>query len=253
MKLQAATTQLKPFFRFPFQEAQARSRFLAGSGLLLGGFIVPIIPGLFAYGYALRILRSTAEGEAPSMPAWDDWASLLSLGVRGAIISLIFMLPSLSVFLLGLAIYFATFLLIPLSAASEANGNDPFFVLLLLAMGALFASMAIGSVLLILGTIPLPVSISHFVMKDRLGAAFRVREWWPILSANRLGYFISFVIVSGFLWLAYYVFFVLYSTFILLCLAFLIMAPIGFYAMLVAASLFGETYREGAGLLQKHQ
>ena len=158
MNIQAATTQLKPFFRFPIKDFQARSRFIAGSALMLGGFIVPILPGLLAYGYALRIMRATAEGEPPSMPPWDDWSSLLSLGLRGAIISLIFMLPALSVFLLGLAVYFGTFFLISLSSTAEANGSDPVFALLLLAMGALFFSMAVGSILLILGSIPLPAS-----------------------------------------------------------------------------------------------
>ena len=252
MNIQAATTQLKPFFRFPIKDFQARSRFIAGSALMLGGFIVPILPGLLAYGYALRIMRATAEGEPPSMPPWDDWTSLLSLGLRGAIISLVFMLPALSVILLGLAVYFGTFFLIPLTSGAEAYESDPILVLLFLALGAMFFSMAIGSILLILGSIPLPASIAHFVTKDQLSAAFKVREWWPILSANRLAYFISFVIVAGILGIAYYAFFVLYSTLILLCVAFFLLAPLGFYTMLVAASLFGETYREGSRLLQNH-
>ena len=78
-----------------------------------------------------------------------------------------------------------------------------------------------------------------------------MREWWPILSANRLGYFIAFVIVAGIFAIGYYAFFVLYSTLILLCLAFLVMPPLGFYMMLVAAALFGEIYREGNAALQE--
>jgi hypothetical protein len=252
MNIQAATTQLKPFFRFPFQDSQARSRFIAGSALMLGGFIVPIVPGIFAYGYILRILRSSAEGEPPSMPAWDDWSSLFSLGLRGAVVNFVFLLPALCVFLLGFGTYFGTFFLVPLSEAAAGNTNDTgaFFALLMLGMAVMFFSMALGSILFLLGTVPLPASLTHFATNDRLGAAFRVREWWPILAANRLGYFISFVSVIGVLGIAYFAFFFLYSTLVLLCFAFLIIAPISFYAMLVGAALFGDAYREGHGLLQ---
>ena len=252
MNIQASISQLKPFFRFPFQDSQSKSRFLIGSALSLGGFIVPIIPGLFVYGYTLRVLRLSAEGESPSMPPWDDWSTFLSLGFRGAIINLLFTAPAIVVFLAGIIVYFGTFFLLPLSSGSEANGTESAFaILFLLAMAVMFLSMAIGSILLVLGTIPLPASISHFVVKDQLNAAFRVCEWWPILSANGLGYFISFVIVAGILGIAYYAFFALYSTLVLLCLAYLIMVPVIFYAMLVAASVFGVTYREGRAILQE--
>ena len=251
MKRQATMTQLKPFFSFPFQDSQANSRFIAGCALLLSGFIVPIIPGLFVYGYALRIMQSTVEGEPPSMPSWDDWASLFNLGLRGAIVSFLFTLPATAAYLFGIAVYFGTFILIPLSSNFGSSSSDLLFFPFLFAMGAMFLSMAIGTVLLVLGTFPLPASIAHLIKNDQLSAAFRVREWWPILSTNRLGYIISFVIVAGILGIAYYAFFVLYSTIILLCLAFFILPLLGFYTMLVAAALFGETYREGSAALKK--
>jgi hypothetical protein len=245
MNIRAATSQLKPFFRFPFENHQARSRFLIGSALSLGGFIVPILPGLIASGYALRVMRSTAEGEPPSMPSWDDWAGFLSLGFRGAIIGFLFALPALAMFLLGIATYFSAFLVIPFSMRSGGSGEDAFFLLFFLAMVAMFISVAVGSVLLVLGLVPLPASLTHFVQKEELAAAFRVREWWPILSANALGYFIAFVIVMGIFGLMYAVFYVFYSTLVLACLAFIVMPPISFYASLVGGALFGDAYREG--------
>ena len=244
MKSQSATAQLKPIFQFPFQDTEARNRFLTGCALMVGGFIVPVIPALFAYGYALRILRSTAEGKPPSMPVWEDWSSLLGLGARGAVVGFIFTLPAFAVFLFGLAAYVGSFLLIPF-ISGEGSASDPFFVLFLLGMASLFFAMAFGLLLLLLGAVPLPASLAHFVVHDRFGAAFRVREWWPILSANRLGYFMAIVIVAGIFAIGYYAFFVLYSTLILLCLAFLVMPPIMFYSMLVGSALFGEIYREG--------
>ena len=250
MILQAATTQLKPLFRFPFQDSQSRSRFLVGSGLVLAGYFVPIIPGLFAYGYALRILRFTAEGKHPVMPPWDDWSDFLSLGFRGAIVQLVFMLPAMVISLVGIAAYFGTFFLIPLSSVLDSNADGTVFVLLM-AMAVLFLSMALSTVLFALGMIPLPAATAHFAMKDQLGAAFKVREWWAVLRSNTLGYLISFVIIAGILGIAYAAFLAAYYTLVLLCLVFFMTGPLTFYTMLVSASLFGETYREGLSSLRE--
>jgi len=251
MNIPPATSQLKPFFRFPFQDPESRTRFLIGCALLLGSFIVPIVPGLIVYGYGLRILRRTAGGEAPSMPPWDDWGSYLGHGARAAVVGLVFTLPALVVFALGMGAYFGSFfLLIPLSASADAAGSDAFVVLTFVSMAAMFLSMAVGTLLLALGVIPIPASVSHLVVKDRLGAAFQVREWWPILSANRLGYFICFVVVMGIFGISYFVFYTLYATLVLICLAFAAMIPIGLYAMLVGSALFGEAYREGSLLVE---
>lgn len=245
MAAQTATGSLKPFFRFPFQDREATSRFLTGTALLLGGFVLPIIPALFAYGYALRILHSSAEGKPPSMPAWEDWSSLLSLGLRGLAVGILYTLPATVLFILGTGVYFATFLLIPLASDSPTGSGDAFLGLFLAALGVMLLAIVGGLILLLLGLIPLPAALTHLVTHDRFSAAFRVGEWWPILTANPLGYLIAFVIVAGISAIAYYAFVVLYTTLILLCLGFLIVLPVGFYAMLVAASLFGEAYREG--------
>jgi hypothetical protein len=251
MNGQAALAQLKPYFRFPLQDAQARTRFVVGCALLLAGFIVPFVPGIIVSGYALRILRSTGQGEPPSMPPWEDWSSFLSLGFRGGIIGLVFMLPGLAFFLLGFVLYFATFALIPIFSAAQGSTGDTIFAAALLAMGAMMLSTVMGSLLLALGTIPLPASLAHFIAKDKLGAAFEIRQWWPVLSSNGLGYLIAFVVSAGVLAVGYFAFLLLYSTLVLACLSFLVMIPFGFYAMLLGGSLFGECYREGCDIAGK--
>jgi hypothetical protein len=252
MNVQAATTQLRPYFEFPFEDRESRNRFIAGSALTIASIIIPIVPALFVYGYALRIMRATADGEPPAMPAWEDWSSLLSVGVRGAIVNVVFFLPAMVVFFVGLAAYFGTFLLMPALQASAGSGAypDAFVGYLMVGMGVMFLSMAVGFILFLLGAIPLPAALAHFATTDRLGAAFSPREWWPILKANKLGFFISFVSVVGLLGIAYFAFLILYSTLILLCVAIFILAPMGFYAWLVGASLFGDAYREGRGLVE---
>ncbi len=42
-----------------------------------------------------------------------------------------------------------------------------------------------------------------------------------------------------------------YYTFVLLCLILPLSVPAGLYVMLVAASLFGEAYREGAAVVER--
>ena len=85
--------------------------------------------------------------------------------------------------------------------------------------------------------------------EDRLGAAFRVRQWWQILKADKLGYFIAWVIVAGPGAVLYTGSMLLYSTMILFVLVPFLVAPTGFYVALVGAVLFGGSYRESAAAL----
>ena len=251
MNIYGPTSELKHYFRFPFQDRESRSRFVLGCVLMLAGYFFPVIPGLLVYGYALRILQRTATGEAPSMPAWDDWPALLSLGFRGFILQFAFTLPALAVFLVGLAAYFGALIPFSIASSTETSVSDPAILLAFVAMLVLFLSVFVGSVLLALGIIPLPACVSHFAAQDRFSAAFRIREWWRIFWANKLGYFVAFVVTSGILGIAYWAFMILYSTMVLLCLAFLVLVPTGVYAMLVGVALFGEAYRDGTETLRK--
>jgi hypothetical protein len=182
------------------------------------------------------------------MPPWDDWSGFLSLGFRGAIVSMLFTLPGLVVFLMGFAAYLGTFILIPLSTGDDPATSSPLLLLVFGAFAFWLLSLALGTLLTVLGIIPLPASLSHLVVKDELGAAFRVREWWPLLSANRLGFFISFLILAGILGITYFGIMALYYTLVLMCIAFLLTVPVGFYTMLVGGALFGDNYREGCEL-----
>jgi hypothetical protein len=250
MSIPGPTSELKQVLRFPLQDRESRSRFALGCVVFAAGYLVPLVPGLIVYGYALRILQRTTEGEPPSMPAWDDWTGLLSLGFRGAVVHFVFTFPALVVFLVGFVVYFGALIPFSIASSSEVAVSDSSILLAFASMLVLFLSMFFGSVLLVLGLLPLPASVSHFAARDRLSAAFHIREWWPIVMADKLGYFAAFVVVSGILALAYWAFMILYSTVILLCLGFLVIVPTAVYAMLVGAALFGEAYRGGTDTLR---
>ncbi len=245
MSISSATAPLRPFFLFPLRDRQSVSRFLVGSALLLAGMLVPIVPGLLVYGYGLRVARRTIAGEAPEMSPWEDWSGLLSLGFRGFLASLVYTLPAFVVFALGVGAYFIASIMIPLSAGPSGTPSDASLAFFLAAMVAMILSIPVGAVLLVLGVLPLPAALCHFAASDRLRSAFAIDEWWPVLSANRLGYLISFVITAGVFGITYWVSLTLWYTILLACLAVLLAAPIGFYTTLLAAALFGEAYREG--------
>ncbi|MBU4001843.1 MAG: DUF4013 domain-containing protein, partial [Proteobacteria bacterium] len=65
-------SNLGEILTFPFNSAESRKNFLLGCLVMLATFFIPLLPSIIAYGYIAKIIRKVAEGEAPSMPAWDD-------------------------------------------------------------------------------------------------------------------------------------------------------------------------------------
>ncbi|RPJ40769.1 MAG: DUF4013 domain-containing protein, partial [Chloroflexi bacterium] len=80
-----------------------------------------------------------------------------------------------------------------------------------------------------LGVIPLPAALAHFVAKDHVGAAFRFREWWPLLWRNKMGYFIAWVLCGGLMGILYYGIMMLYATMVLCLFIPVLSAPLLFY------------------------
>lgn len=247
----SALTPLKAVFRFPFQGPEWRNRFLVGTAFMFAGFVVPVVPLIFVYGYALQVMRQAIEGQDLTLPAWADFYRLGKDGLRGAAVSLVFMLPGVLVSFGGIALYMGSIFAMPLMVG---NGRDPqgeaiFVMLLMGSMAIMFLSMAVGTLLSMAGAVPIPVATSHMLAKDKLSAAFRVREGWRLLRANWLGYLIGWVVVGGAAMLLYLVLMIVYYTVVLCCLIPFVMAPIGFYLSLVSAALFGQTYRESVSLV----
>ncbi len=247
MPEEITTTSLKSIFRFPFRGAGWQNRFVIGVALTFANLIIPIIPSLLVSGYTLRIMARAIEGEEPILPPWEDWGELLLDGLRRWLVSLVYLLPGTLVYLGGTLLYFLVTFGLPFSAAFAQDQRGLvflFFFLYMLGIAALFLAISLGSMLLILGAIPLPVATAHFVAQGKLGAAFHVREWFRLLWANKLGYLIAFIIVAGLFAVAYTAAMIAVYTCILLPLLYLALLPFGFYLSLVSAVLFGQTYRE---------
>jgi hypothetical protein len=247
-----STVSLKKLFRFPFSMPNWQGRFLVGAALTLAGSVVPIVPLLFVAGYVLRVMRQALAGQEPALPAWDDWGGLARDGLKVLAVNLVYFLPALVVFLVGMGLYFAGTVYFPVTAstgAAEPDAAMAFLAVILGSMALLFLSMALGTLFTILGAIALPMATAHFAAQDRLKAAFAVRQWWRILKADRLGYFIAWVIVAGLVGVLYLGMMLGYYTLVLCFLLPLLVAPVGFYVALVGAALFGGTYRENVATL----
>jgi hypothetical protein len=242
---------LKRFFTFPFEGADWQKRFVIGAALMLVGTFVPVIPLIFVFGYIVQVMRRAIEGQDLVLPEWDDWGKLGVDGLRYGVVSLVFMLPGFLVYFGGMGLYMVSAMALPMYAPMMEHGRGNFAVIPLFFVGSMiimFVSIFLGMILTFLGAIPLPVALAHFVAKDQLGAAFRIREWWKLLWRNKLGYFIAWVLCGGLLGAWYLAFMLLYSTMILCVLIPVLSAPLLFYLMLVQATVFGETYRESVPL-----
>lgn len=244
----STTRSLREVMAFPFQESTWKNRFLIGSALCLAGILIPLIPLLFVYGYLLQVMRAAIRDGSPALPAWEDWGKLLVDGLKAFIVALAWLLPGMIVSGVGLIVYFVVVFITTLASdpqlSSSTMMSDSAVLATLVAMGVLMVSMLLGTLLSILGLVPLPVAAGNLASTDRIASAFYLRELWNFLNAHRFGYFLAWVIVLGLSAMLYMAVMLPYMTMVLICTIPIVAAPLGFYVLLVAAAMFGLTYRE---------
>ncbi len=237
---------LKRFFTFPFEETDWQKHFVIGAALLMVASFVPLIPMIFVCGYLVQVMRQVIAGKDLTLPPWEEWGKLGLDGLRYGIVNLVYLLPGVLIFSGGIAIYMLAALIFPLSMQTADPGANLTFLPLLFvgSMIVMLVSTCLGTLLILLGAVPLPMAVAHFVATDQVAAAFRFHEWWNLLRRNKMGYLVAWVVVGGMLAILYVGTMLLYAIPILCILIPLLSAPLLFYAMLVQAAVFGETYRE---------
>lgn len=243
-----SAADLRKTLSFPFQSKGGWNHFLIGSALLFANAFIPFIPALLVNGYFVRLMRNAIHDQPFSLPDWDQWGDLAKDGFRSMVIAFIYLGPGFVVWFGGFLVYFVVaFLGAIMSESGSANRTmiQTFPLLFLIAIIILFGSMFFGWLLSVLGALPLPVALAHFVARDKFSAAFDLRVIGKLILADKWGYLLSWVVVIGLSGLVYIGFFLLYSTVILCAFAYLIVTPFVFYVMLVASVLFGSFYREG--------
>ena len=247
------TNDLKELFAYPFQDPDWKKKFLIGSLIVIGGYIVPIVPFVIIYGYIAQIMRRIiVEKGEPFLPEWDDWGKLLTDGFKllGAVF--VYMLPIFVIFFTGYLIFFITIILSTTIGATEGSEAPSAIMALGPVIGGVGMFVLYGLAMLIalaLGLV-MPAIMGHVVATDDFGAAFHIREWWAIFRANIGGFLIAYVILLAISAALNFVFVIIYLTIILCCLLPFLLGPLTMYIMVIYAVIFAQAYREGVEKLE---
>jgi hypothetical protein len=252
MTTQSFTTDnLKDLLTFPFEDDDWKTKFLIGSLIVVAGFVIPLIPFFFLYGYMMQIMRHIiVEKGKPFLPEWDDWGKLFVDGAKLLGAMLIYMLPIIVLVMIGSFIMFLLPMLgIPFAiTGGEENPEAAGAMMGVLSMLSTLAFLVIMGISTIFGLaigIVAPAIIGHVAATDDFGAAFRLKEWWAIFKANVGGFLLAYLIVLAISMVLNSILGFLYCTIILCCLVPFLTAPITLYTVIISGALFGEAYRDG--------
>lgn len=165
-------------FRFFFEDPDWVKKLLIGGLLALGGVI--LIPTIFSAGYALRVVRRTAAGEARPLPEFDDWGGLFVDGIKVAAVYLghlaLVMIGPAIIFLVSIAMT-GGFAVDRRNTALEGLVGLGIFVAYLLLIGLSLALM-----------VYMPAPLARLAQTDSIGAAFDVRQNVAFIHRNLANY-----------------------------------------------------------------
>lgn len=210
-------------FAFPFKDPQWVSKFLMGALFLI---LSIVLVGIFALaGYYVQVTQRAMRGEEHPLPEWDDIGGKIVLGLKYAVVWIVYFLPIV-------LLYIPFFIIIVVS--NLAGPND---------MGAAFAGFSLVFVLIIvLLVVPYslaltaltPVIAYRFAEHESIGEALDISALWSSFRVNWQNTLIVALIAVGlqsFAGIGILAFFVgIFFTI--------------FYASLVSAYMHGALYRE---------
>ena len=230
---------LDQIFVFPFKDAAARRHFLTGCLVALAGFVIPLLPFLLIYGYAVRIAKQVLKGEEPHMVEWDDCEGMFKDGAKIFGIRMVYSLPIL---ILIIPLFMALFTM-PILAGTLSNSNlDLFFPFL---MAVIFGVMCLVIPISIPLSIIIPAAEMHVVDQDEFAAGFRIREWWTVLRSNLVGFIAAFAIYYVSSMLLTIALQIISATLIFACLLFFLVPAITPYILLIKYAVMAQAYRTG--------
>lgn len=239
---------LSALLRFPIAAGPNRNRFLTGSGLLLIGMVIPLLPAIVVYGYLLRVMRGSIRGELHELPAWDAWGEFFIDGLKAFVVGLVYLLPGFLAMMAGFMAYFVAgpVSMISLQAQRGHGSEAPLWFVLTLfgGMALMFIGMSVGFFLSFLGTIPLPVALARLADSGNLGDAFHLRAIGRLIRERGWAYIAAWVVVMGLFAFAYLGYMLIYFTWILCVVAMFFIAPATFYVLTIGAVTFGRFYAQ---------
>jgi hypothetical protein len=210
---------IKEIFSFPTKDKEWVIKMIIGIALS----ILPII-NFFCSGYAYRVFKGAVNGEALTMPEWDNWGELFINGFLIFAISFIyFVIPFIPMagggVMLGYLLYrwHEGF---PLNAGGLAVGLTLF---------------GVGLVLFVAACLVVPMALAVWAKNDeRFGAAFRIWEIVPNIFRVFEEYLIAIVLIIA-------VFFAFFTLCVIPYFGMLFAVCFSFYVMyLLNYALFGR-------------
>ncbi len=245
MQTESFFTKLLNSLTFPFEDPQWVKKVAIGTGLSIAGFIVPIIPMLFVYGYSLRIMqRIISEDGKPALPEWKDWGKLFTDGVKLWGAGLLYSLPILILLIAGMAVILFVFLL-PVTSVRSGGTPPP-------QNWALFAGgfVLLGAMILVLVVLSWAIALlqgaglSHLAAKDSFAAAFRFGEWWPIFKKGFVAFLLAVVVSMVLVWILTLLMQIVTITVVLAILLPLLMGIYAFVILLYQNAFYALAYRD---------
>ncbi|MEW5829925.1 MAG: DUF4013 domain-containing protein [Chloroflexota bacterium] len=234
-----ANFDINHLLAFPVKDRDAVNKSLVGFVVTLLAFVIPILPMLILAGYTARIARQVLDGQKPSMPAWDDWGTMIKDGARIFAVRMIYASP----LLLILIVVFGLMAFLPVFAETSGDPDSTgiFIFFPLLVFGSMIVTVPFSFFL----GIVLPAAEVHVIAQNEFAAGFRFREWWAVFRKNWGGFLLAFALSYAISILLVMGTQLLMITIILACLVPLLMPAVAFYMSVVMYAAFARAYKDG--------
>ena len=191
--------------------------------VLIGGVLtmlsVLLIPVIFVFGYFLRVLEHTVEGD-DQPPVFDDWANLGVQGLLAFVVTTVYyLIPVLAFALLG-------------GIGAITGSSDA-------AAAGLVVAALVSGVLFIALTYIYPAALTNFARTGSVGKAFAFGEITDVVTSGDyfMAWLLGFVIFVG-------GFFVVGVLSIIPILGTIAGLFVNFYIQVAAYRVFGTAFRE---------
>lgn len=204
---------------YPSRSDDALMTVLIGGVLSILSFL--LIPILFVFGYFLRVLEHTVDGD-DEPPVFDDWGELGMNGLLAFVVTVLYYLvPTVAFFVLG--------------GASALTGSGD------LAAAGVAIAVLVSGVLFVALTYVYPAAITNFARTGSIGDAFAFGDISAVvLSSDYLAaWVVGFIIfVGGFV--------VIGVLSIIPILGTIVGVFVNFYIQVAAYRVFGQAFRRAA-------
>lgn len=205
-------------FTFVFQDPKWVSKIAMGGLFTLAS--VFIVGMFFVLGYCARLARNVIAGEPYPLPEWDDLSEYFSEGLRLWAVAFVYWVPLAGIMFVGF---------VPMIIAG-ASRNE---VLQHLSGGMFSCLWCFIVPLSFLYRFYIPSALLMTAVEGHFGAGFELQRNFRFIRYNFINYLLAFVVymVAGFITPFGLIFF---------CIGIFFLA---FWAMVVAAYSYAETYR----------